>query len=63
MFEIMKIPQIQENFIKTLHGKDSTSTKEINAGMKKGTTKSSPSIHDTSSKIQVAMNASLTGQR
>ena len=27
MFELMKIPQIQENFIKTLQGKTATSTK------------------------------------
>jgi hypothetical protein len=63
LFELMKIPQIQENFIKTLQGKASTGTKEINARMKKGTTKSSPSRNYTSSKIQVATNISLTRQR
>jgi hypothetical protein len=63
LFELMKIPQIQENFIKTLQGKTSSGTKEINVGTKKGTTKVSSSNNNTPSKSQVVTNVSLTGQR
>jgi hypothetical protein len=63
MFELMKIPQIHENFIKTLQGKTSTGTQEINIGTKKGTTKASSSNNYTQSKSQIVTNASLTGQR
>ena len=35
-FELMKIPQIQENFIKTLQGNPSKNMKEANVGTMKG---------------------------
>jgi hypothetical protein len=63
LFELIKIPQIQENFIKNMQGKISICTKKINVGMKKGMTKTISSSNNTPSKIQVAMNASLTRQR
>jgi hypothetical protein len=62
LFELMNIPRIQEKFIKTLQGKTSSRTKEVNTGTKKGTTKVSSSNNSTPSKIQVATIASLTGQ-
>jgi hypothetical protein len=59
----MKIPQIQENFIRTLQGKTSPGTKEANIGTKKGITKVNSTNNSTPSKSQVVTNASLTGQR
>jgi hypothetical protein len=50
LFELMKIPQIQENFIRTLQGKNSSRTKEVNAGTKKGTTKVHSTNNNTPSK-------------
>jgi hypothetical protein len=63
LFELMKIPQIQENFIRTLQRKTSSGTKEANVGTKKGTTKVNSANNITPSKIQVVTNVSLTGQR
>jgi hypothetical protein len=36
LFELMKLPQIQENFIKILQGTSSTNTQEANVGGNKG---------------------------
>jgi hypothetical protein len=63
LFELMKLPQIQENFIKTLQGKTAKNSKEINVGVKKGTTKSSPYDDTHTPKSQVVVNASLSGKR
>jgi hypothetical protein len=63
LFELMKIPQIQENFIRTLQGKTSPGTKEANTGTKKGNHQGKFTNNNTPSKIQVVTNASLTGQR
>ena len=60
LFELMKLPHIQENFIKTLQEKTSTFTKENNVGTKKGTTKESSSNNNSPSKSQITTNASLT---
>ena len=46
LFELMKLPQIQENFIRTLKGKTAKISKEINVGTKKGTSKNTPSDDD-----------------
>jgi hypothetical protein len=63
LFELMKLPHIQENFIKNLQRTNSNGTKEYILGTKEGTTKYNLSNNDTPSKSQVATNASLTGQR
>jgi hypothetical protein len=63
LFELMKLPQIQENFIKTLQGKTSKNSKEINVGEMKETSKPSPSNDANAPKIQVVVNASLSGKR
>jgi hypothetical protein len=60
LFELMKIPQIQENFTKYMQGKASYGTKEINLGTKKGTTKLSYYNNNTPHKVQVVTNAFLT---
>jgi hypothetical protein len=43
LFELMNLPQIHENFIKTLQGKTAKNSKEVNVGGKKGTSKYSSS--------------------
>jgi hypothetical protein len=63
LFDLMKLPQIQENFIKTLQGKITKTSKEINVGVKKGTSKYSPSDDTHTPKSQVVEDASLSGQR
>jgi hypothetical protein len=59
----MKLPQIIENFIKTLQGKTSKKYKEINVGENKETSKTSPYNESNAPKSQVAINASLLGKR
>jgi hypothetical protein len=51
LFELMKLPQIQENFIKTLQGRTAKNSKEINVGTKKGTSKATPSDDANAPKI------------
>jgi hypothetical protein len=63
MFELMKLPQIHENFIKTLQGNASWGTKDVNWGTKKGKNKTGPSMDNNLPKRQSTVNASLTGQR
>jgi hypothetical protein len=63
LFELMKIPQIQEIFIKTLQGKNCIGKKETKARTKKGTTKEISSNNNTPSKSQIATNVSLIRQR
>jgi hypothetical protein len=63
LFELMKIPQIQENIIKTLQGKTSIGTKEINVREKMGTTKTRYYSKNNPSNNQAATNASLTRQK
>jgi hypothetical protein len=62
LFQLMKIPQIQDNFIRTLQGKMSPGTKEANTGTKKGITKVNSANNNTPYKIQIVTNASLNGQ-
>jgi len=52
LFDLMKLPQIQDNFIKTLQGSAPSNTKEANVGGSKGkrkagqtTPKTSPNKH------------------
>jgi hypothetical protein len=63
MFELMKLPQIQDNFIKMLHGTTSKNTKEANVGGSKGKGKLGQIIDKTTPKKKSVVNASLTGQR
>jgi len=63
LFELMKLPHIHENFIRTLKGKTPKSSKEINVGTNKGTSKSTSSNDANAPKRQVVVNASLSGQR
>jgi predicted aspartyl protease len=63
LFELMKIPQIQENFIRTLQCKTSPRFCESNSRTKRVITKVTSPNNNTPSKIQVATNASLTCQR
>jgi hypothetical protein len=62
LFEIMKIPQIQENFIRTLQGKTYPIFRESNSGTKRVITKLTSPNKNIPSKSQVATNASLVGQ-
>jgi hypothetical protein len=63
LFEIMKLPQIQEKFIKILQGTTSQTTQEVNVGAIKGKGKVGQTIDTTTTKKQSVVNASLTGQR
>jgi hypothetical protein len=63
LFELMKLPQIQENFIKTLKGKTAKISKEINVRTKKWTSKNTPYHDGNAPKRQVVVNASLFGKR
>jgi hypothetical protein len=57
----MKLPQIQENCIKTLQGTPSNNTQEVNAGGNKGKGKVNQicEIEKTAPKKQYVVNASL----
>jgi hypothetical protein len=63
LFELMKLTQIQENFIKTLQGRISMALKKLMQGQIREQPKLVLSKNDTQSKSQVATNASLTRQR
>jgi hypothetical protein len=62
LFELMKLPRIHENFIKTLQGNTAKKSKEINVGEKKGTSKTYPFDDANAPKSQVVVNTFLSGQ-
>jgi hypothetical protein len=63
LFELMKLPQIQDNFIKNLQGTPPSNTKEANVGGSKGKSKVIQTIEKTIPKKKYTINASLIGKR
>jgi hypothetical protein len=63
LFELMKLPHIQDNFIKTIQGTTPSNTKEANVGGSKGKIKVGQTTENTTPKKQSVVNASLIGKR
>jgi hypothetical protein len=60
-FELMKLPKIQENFIKNIQGNGSMRNNKINVGTRKGESDVEKYIDNTTPKINSVVNESLTG--
>jgi hypothetical protein len=59
LFELMKLPQIQDNFIRTLQGTTSSNTKEANVGGSKGKRKVGQTTKETTPNKQSSINATI----